>query len=823
MHNCLQSMSGPARRSGIIGLATLAFCLSAAWPSGAAALRHDAHGVVTAAHHGRWVARMPGSHTSARLRAARVHDFGPGLGLEGASGFGRSLLALTPTGVGPSGIAVDPATGTIYVANGQDDIGPNPGGNTVSVISTRACHAEDISSCTGLWPTITVGDEPSTIAVDVPTDTVYVTNIDDNTVSVFNGATCNAEDFAGCTQTAATVPVGNVPNGVYVDEANHTVYVPNIADGTVSMIDSSTCNARRLTACPTNPPPTVTVDAANGGADDIDVDQDMHTAYVAVAAGVAAFDTNTCNASTQAGCGAVGMLSNGDFEGVFADALDPANDTLYTANGDSTISVFDLRGCNAADLGGCATDAQATVDPPQSPKGFDESTSVTVDTADHTVYVPFPLDDALMVIDANRCKGDDLAGCASLDPREIHTGEQPEAVALDPLTQTLYATDQASADVSVIDSSQCNATVTAGCRPLVPVVPVAGSSTPLADPRVDTLYVRNGTDQIGMLDTSRCNAFHFAGCLAAAPAVTVGNDPFAFTLDGRTHTIYSANGDGTVSVIDASKCNARLQTDCADTASMRVPAGSPNALVVDPLTGTLYVSTDGPGGSEQELYVFDAAICNAHTHAGCDQTPQSVDVGLLFPSDIDVDLATNTVYVSSLSADFDSVTDGYVSVIAGRTCDAQDEGGCGKPIPTVAVGLTPQGLAVDQATDTIYTANQEDLRFPGTVSVIDGATCNGQDQSGCDNAPASAPAGFGPINIAIDQNADRVYVEDNADTSISMLLGEACNSRLTAGCNRTPRLINTLDYPDSVAVDPPVGTLYIGGGPGGLAVLPIPH
>ena len=214
------------------------------------------------------------------------------------SGFGSSLVGSTPVGNGPSTLAINPATHTIYVANGYNDNGdqlPMPG-NTVSVINELDCHAQDVSRCNGPWPTITVGNMPSGIAIDEPTDTVYVTNVQDNTVSVFNGATCNAENTSGCRQTPATVPVGLDPLGLFADPADHTVYVPNfggVAVGgpagdstTVSMIDSATCNATDLAACPTTPPPTVDVGSPP---DVITVDQTTHTAYVGTLAATEAF------------------------------------------------------------------------------------------------------------------------------------------------------------------------------------------------------------------------------------------------------------------------------------------------------------------------------------------------------------------------------------------------------------------------------------------------------------------------------------------------------------------------------------------------------
>ena len=235
-----------------------------------------------------------------------------------AAGFGSALVGSAPVGIGPSELALDPATHTIYVANGNNDNGPNAGGNTVSVIDARRCTAQDVSTCKGPWPTITVGNLPSTIAIDQHTDTVYVTDTGGNAVSVFNGATCNALVTSGCGQTPATVPVGLAPLGIYADPANHTVYIANSNNGagsgstTVSMLDSATCNATHLAACPAQPPPTVDV-----GADpnDVDVNLATHTAYVTTIGpqsaqnGWAVFNANTCDATVQSGCGAIGRIT----------------------------------------------------------------------------------------------------------------------------------------------------------------------------------------------------------------------------------------------------------------------------------------------------------------------------------------------------------------------------------------------------------------------------------------------------------------------------------------------------------------------------------
>jgi YVTN family beta-propeller protein len=100
------------------------------------------------------------------------------------------------------------------VANLQD--------NTVSVID---------GATNTVTATVTVGNGADAVGVDPTTDTVYVANQDDNTVSVINGAT---------NTVTATVTVGNEPDAVGVDPITHTVYVANSFDNTVSVINGAT-------------------------------------------------------------------------------------------------------------------------------------------------------------------------------------------------------------------------------------------------------------------------------------------------------------------------------------------------------------------------------------------------------------------------------------------------------------------------------------------------------------------------------------------------------------------------------------------------------
>jgi DNA-binding beta-propeller fold protein YncE len=788
---------------------------------------------------------------------------------------GSALVGSAPVGNGPGFTAVDAATHTLYVTNGFQEDGNADGGNTVSVIDTRHCQAADVSSCKAPWPTLTVGSDPnadpSAVAIDQQTDTLYVADASDDTVAVFNGATCNAENMAGCGQKPAMVPlvpVGGLPVAIFDDSANQTLYIPNGAGDDVSMLDTATCNATDLNGCPTTPPPTVTLPGeVTVGA----VDLSTHTVYVTVCGdadfgcpagsdGVSVFNASTCNATVQSGCDQLGLIPTA--VAPFGAQVDAANQTLYAAAAVSTqtISAFDLRNCNAADLAGCASDTPGTVTPPGV--GFGVAVWVAVDPANHSVYVTSQKDDAVIVVNANACNGSDLAGCATLHAPEIHTGSDPEVLTLDPDTQTLYTANQDDNDVSVIAATQCDAQTTTGCRQRVPEAPVGSEANVTADPAVATLYVANGGNTVAMLDLNRCNAHSSTGCAAAPRTVKVGTNAAAVAIDPATHTVYVANAGagttGTVSVFNDRACNATDQAGCrlrsrtcpksrrrsrprrserrrscrrASVSTLKVPEGKPVGVAVNPSTDTVYVATITSRGGPNLISVFNGRTCNANTRSGCGQKPANAPTGEdndgVSTEAIAVNSKTNTIYATSGDPTGSPSFGDDVYMIDGATCDATHRAGCAKTPAAITLGsnpvvgdANPYGITVDQATDTIYTANLWDGEGPGTVSVINGATCNAQTTSGCNQTPATAPAGFGAIAITLDPTTNQVYDTNIEDTSVTTINGNTCNATNHTGCNdgQTQPIVG--DYPNSISLDPKVNTAYVADNEG-ISVMPL--
>jgi DNA-binding beta-propeller fold protein YncE len=85
-------------------------------------------------------------------------------------------------------------------------------------------------------PTIPLPRSLASATFDAFTGSLYVTNINDPSVSLIDTATCNAMMLAGCRRVAHEVVVGSGPEYTGFDPAEQTLYVPNFLDGTVSLV-----------------------------------------------------------------------------------------------------------------------------------------------------------------------------------------------------------------------------------------------------------------------------------------------------------------------------------------------------------------------------------------------------------------------------------------------------------------------------------------------------------------------------------------------------------------------------------------------------------
>jgi DNA-binding beta-propeller fold protein YncE len=300
-------------------------------------------------------------------------------------------------------------------------------------------------------------------------------------------------------------------------------------------------------------------------------------------------------------------------------------------------------------------------------------------------------------------------------------------------------------------------------------------------------------------------------------------------VDPQAHTVYVANGgtgtSGTVSVINAATCNATSTVGCRKLATLQVPGGNAVDIAVNIATGTIYVATLTSSGPNL-ISVFNAATCNATNTTGCSQTPAALRVGDSAGGNgnsalsLAVNPSTNTIYATNVILNTKPYGGDSVYVINGATCDAATTTGCGQTPATIKAGFNPAGIAVDQATDTIYTANIADGEHQGTAAVINGATCNGTNHTGCGQTPATAPAGFGATAAAIDPATDTIYIANIEDTSVTMINGVTCNGTDTTGCGQAHPKVAVGNYPSNITTDPATGTAYVANLDNTVSVIP---
>jgi len=353
----------------------------------------------------------------------------------------------------------------------------------------------------------------------------------------------------------------------------------------------------------------------------------------------------------------------------------------------------------------------------------------------------------------------------------LNVGSSPAAIAVNPVTSTVYVVNSAGNSVSVINgaTNSVTATVSTGTNP----VAVAVNSL------TNTVYVaNNGSNNITVIN----------GANNTASTVTDPNAiaPVALALDPLTNMVY---------VADSGSNNLTVINGAGNTVAATVGVGTnPSAVVVNPATNTVFVA--------------NRASSNVTVVNGASNTvAATVDVGTN-PTALTVDAATNMVYVANNGSN-------NVSVIAGASDTV---------VATIGTGTSPAAVAVNPITDTVYVANSGSSNVtvingsnntvtatvtvgnspvavaadPTTneVYVANNASNNVTVIAGATNATTTVadPNATALVALAVDPVTNTVYVANNGSSNVTVIDADSnlVTTTLSTGTNPVGVALNTV-------------------------------
>ena len=519
----------------------------------------------------------------------------------GATGTLPTLLATVPLGDpymgrSPAGIAVNPTTGRVYVANTTS--------GTVTVLdgSTNAPIAS-----------IPFGIGLGNVAVNATTNRVYVVLSTDQ-LAVIDGANYRVLGYV-------SFPPGSSARGVAVNEGANRIYVALDDNNAVAVVDGGALTyttiggvqdarqiavneasgrfyvtwidgqsaAHKINVYDASTNALVTTISTLGGipAENIAADPVANRIYFSglnPAIGVIDGATNTLAATipvtTTPAFAPPSSLLNGSAQAIQALRADPATGLVYATSDNGTLAVVD--GVNGSVVGTLRVGGRPT--------------GVAVNASSGEWYASLGTASGVLA----------LPGGSTTADRTLALATGPTGVGVNRATGEIWVANAGSANVLVLDGT------THALRAVLP----AGTAPAQVGVNATTnrVYVAaTGSDSVVVLDGA---AHVVLGQLA------VGTAPKGVAVIERTNRIYVGNsGSGSVSVIDGA----------AGTVSATLPLGSgnPTDLATGPAATAVFVCQDN-----QSLRRLDAGTntfsAPASTNGSCDHLALHGRNGLVY-------------------------------------------------------------------------------------------------------------------------------------------------------------------------------------------------
>lgn len=313
--------------------------------------------------------------------------------------FPSGVIGTIRVGRAPQGLAINPMTDRIYVANQYN--------NNVSVID---------GSTDKVLANVPVGRGPGVLAVNPKTDRIYVVNEDGNTVTVIDGLT---------NKPIARIPTPPDSSDVAVNPETDRIYVVssrNLTSGHLTVIDGATDKVLA----------TINAGASPGAAAVNPV-----TDRVYVAGGLDHLTVIDGSTNKVIPAGAPGAIPAA-FGSLKAIAVNPKTDKIYVAVGGEASDCVKVIDGN--------TGATRTVNLPAHSYPV-YLADMAVDPATNKIYAVSYNAGTLTVID----------GVTDKVTATLDVGPTPQNVAVDLATGRIYASNYDSGTVTVIDGANIEA------------------------------------------------------------------------------------------------------------------------------------------------------------------------------------------------------------------------------------------------------------------------------------------------------------------------------------------------------------------------------
>ncbi|MCP4707569.1 MAG: beta-propeller fold lactonase family protein, partial [Planctomycetes bacterium] len=585
------------------------------------------------------------------------------------------------TGIGPKALAVNPVTNKIYVANYGTDNSP---GNTVTII--------DGSDTTN----VSCGVGPMAVAVNPVTNKIYVANYGhannpDSTITVIDGVD-DSTTTVNCGVGPAAVAVNPVTNKIYV--ANYGT--DNYPGNTVTVIDGSNLD------------------------------------------------------TTSVICGA----------GPAAIAINPVTDKIYVAN----YGTENSPGNSVTVINGSNLDT-TTVSCDLGPR------VIAVNTQTNKIYVGNQESDGMTIINGFDNSSSDI---------EIEIESQIVAIAIDPNSNIIYAVGLAY--VFVIAGETYNQTsLSTGNEPTAVAINPVTNYIYVANSGLSGLTVVDGEDSLFTIDTGtspRAVAVNpLSNKIYVANSSSINND--ITIIDGQDHSsIDIDNGDGAYAIaINPVTCRVYVANvesndvtvlDGENNVMATVAVGqNPRGIAINSLTNKIYVTNSETDSDSGSVTIID----------GIDHLTETITTGP-GPRAIAVNSSANKIYVAN-----------YGSINSPGNMVTVIDGGDDHSITTVPTGSLPRDIDINQISNKIYVANY----LSNNVSVIDGT----------DHSVIPFSAGDGPWAVTVDQAANKIYVTNKNSNDLTIIDGRDHNIRHTIECGGQPEMAAVNPFTNKIYITNP--------------------